>query len=70
VRKLRLEDEGKEPDVLRLTPSERVAMVWPLTLQAWMFKEGLSDEPRVRRDIVRTLRNQFEADEALLPEQS
>jgi hypothetical protein len=40
-----------------MTPSERVAMVWPLTLQAWMFKEGISDEPRVRRDLVRTFRH-------------
>lgn len=54
---LRLEDEGEEPDVLRMTPSERVAMVWPLTLQAWGFKEGFDENARVRRDIVRTIRN-------------
>jgi hypothetical protein len=57
VRKLTLADESRRDDVvLRLTPSERVAMMWQLALQAWMFKEGLVDEPRLRRDVVRTLR--------------
>ena len=32
------------------------AMMWQLAMQAWMFKEGLVDEPRLRRDAVRTLR--------------
>jgi len=31
-------------------------MMWQLALQAWMFKEGLTDEPRMRRDIVRVIR--------------
>jgi hypothetical protein len=56
VRKLRLEDEGRDVDVERMTPSERVAMVWELTVQAWTFKEGRFDESRLRRDVVRTLR--------------
>lgn len=56
VRKLRLEDEGKDTGVEHLSPTERVAMVWQLTTQAWTFKEGRWDEPRLRRDVVRTLR--------------
>jgi hypothetical protein len=58
VRKIRLEDEGKDEDVKALTPAERVGMVWELTLQAWAFKEGRldEDEPRLRRDVVRILR--------------
>ncbi len=36
--------------------AERIAMVRPITLQAWQFKEPLRDEPRLRRDVVRTLR--------------
>ncbi len=52
-----LEDEGSVTDVEHLTPEERVMMVWTLTLQAWMFKEGRVDEPRLRRDVVRTIRN-------------
>jgi hypothetical protein len=56
VRKLHLREEGGDDDVRRLTPSERVAMVWQLTLQAWAFKEGRWVEPRLRRDLVRTVR--------------
>jgi len=58
VRRVLLEEEGREPDVLNRTPAERVAMVWQLTLQAWLFKEGLPHEPRLRRDVVRTLRSE------------
>ncbi len=48
--------EGDESAQRRMTPAERIAMVWQLTLQAWAFKEGLTDEPRLRRDIVRVVR--------------
>jgi hypothetical protein len=57
VRRIRLADKGKDSGVGLLTPAERLTMVWQLTLQAWMFKEGLLDEPRLRRDVVRTLRS-------------
>lgn len=56
VRKIRLEDEGKDPDVRALTPSQRVEMVWELTKTAWELKEGSLGEYRIRRDVVRTLR--------------
>ena len=56
VRRIRLAEEGRTDDVARLAPSERVAMMWQLALQAWMFKEGLVDEPRLRRDAVRVVR--------------
>lgn len=56
VRKLRLKDEGIEDDYAKFTPDERLAMVWTMTMQAWMFKEGLVDEPRFRRDVVRVIR--------------
>lgn len=56
VRKIRLQDEGTDDVVRHLVPSERVAMVWQLTLQAWAFKEGRWAEPRLRRDLVRTVR--------------
>lgn len=57
TRKLRLQDEGREDDVRRLTPGQRVAMVWQLTAQAWTFKDGHWDEPRLRRDVVCTVRS-------------
>jgi hypothetical protein len=56
VRKLRLGDEATGNDYAQFTPDERLAMVWTMTMQAWMFKEGLVDEPRLRRDVVRVVR--------------
>jgi hypothetical protein len=56
IRRLSLKDDGHpSPDIPR-SPEDRVAMMWQLALQAWMFKEGLIDEPRLRRDVVRTIR--------------
>ncbi len=55
VRKVELNDEPID-DLGHLTPEQRIAMVWTLTVQAWMFKEGRFDEPRLRRDVVRTIR--------------
>ena len=57
TRKMSLSEEGSESDLLHLTPSERVAMVWPLTVQAWTFKDGTWNESRLRRDVVCTQRN-------------
>ena len=56
VRKLRVSETGPDSWVLGLSAEQRVAMVWQLSLQAWAFKEGLLDEPRLRRDVVRTVR--------------
>jgi hypothetical protein len=56
VRKTTLERQGKEHDVRDLTPAERMAMVWTLSVQAWQFKEPTGDERRLRRQIVRTIR--------------
>jgi hypothetical protein len=39
-----------------LSPSERVAAVWPLTLAAWQFKEPGFRESRLRRDVARVVR--------------
>ncbi len=55
TRLARLRGPADESYVHSLTPGERLAMVWPLTLQAWAFK-GLEDEPRLRRDVVRVIR--------------
>lgn len=56
TRRTTLAQKGKEDDLARTTAAERIAMVWPITLQAWQFKEPLHDEPRLRRDVVRTVR--------------
>lgn len=55
VRKITLAEEGHESSS-EFTPAERVAMVWTLTKQAWTFKDGHWDEPRLRRDVVCTVR--------------
>jgi hypothetical protein len=58
VRKSTLDAQGADLDEYgRMTPEQRLAMVWTLTVQAWMFKEGQWDEPRLRRDVVRVVRD-------------
>lgn len=58
VRKLRLEDEGKEEPLLHLTIAERLEVLEELTREAWTFMEGDWHEPRLRRDVVRTIRRE------------
>jgi addiction module HigA family antidote len=38
------------------SPEERIAMVWPLSVAAWSFKEGASVERRLPRHVVRVVR--------------
>ena len=56
VRRVTQSEDEASADVSHLSPGERMAMMWQLAVQAWMFKEGLTDEPRLRRDVVRTIR--------------
>ncbi|MGH7753877.1 MAG: hypothetical protein ACREN5_13780 [Gemmatimonadales bacterium] len=56
TRKRRLQDPEDRSELARLTPGARLALVWPLTLQAWAFFQRLEDEPRLRRDVVRVTR--------------
>lgn len=56
TRLCRLGDEPEDDYVARLTPAERMALVWPITLQAWAFQTGTTDEPRLRRDVGRVVR--------------
>ena len=55
-----LRDDTPDDATAQLSPSERVAMVWELTRQAWTFKEGRWVEPRLRRDVVRIVRSGVE----------
>jgi hypothetical protein len=57
VRWTKLDEQGEDREVDRMSPEERLAMVWTLTLQAWSFREGWVDEQRLRRDVVRVLRD-------------
>lgn len=55
VRKFRL-GEPEADDVAHLTPAERLAMVWPLTLAAWAFKNDPDAPDRLPRDVIRVVR--------------
>jgi hypothetical protein len=55
VRKTSL-DASDRDELMALTPAERVEMVWQLTRDAWTFKDGRWDEPRLRRDVGRVVR--------------
>jgi len=56
VRKLRLGEEDELADYVALTPSERLAMIWPLTVQAWAFAGRDIRELRLSRSTVRVIR--------------
>jgi hypothetical protein len=56
VRKGRLTDAEPADTYAHLTPAERIALVWTLTVQAWQFKEPGFRESRLLRHIVRTVR--------------
>jgi hypothetical protein len=55
VRKRRLHDPEPD-DVAHLTPAERMAMVWPLTLAAWAFKNDPDAPDRLPRHVIRLVR--------------
>lgn len=56
VRKSTLAESDIPGDLSALTPGERVVLVWQLTKEAWTFKDGRWDEPRLRRDVGRVVR--------------
>ena len=56
VRVTRLHDPEDDAYLRSLSPAERLALVWPLNLQARAFKEGLDHEPRLQRHVVRVVR--------------
>jgi hypothetical protein len=55
VRISTLAEQGEETDLVGTTVEERLAMMWPLALDAWAFM-GKPVEPRLPRHIVRILR--------------
>jgi hypothetical protein len=58
TRKSRVEDQGKEDDLIGTTPGDRMGMVWPLTLSAWAFKGERLAESRLPRHIVHLQRRE------------
>ena len=56
VRKMTLAESERDDDLASLPPGRRVELVWQLTRDAWTFKDGKWDEPRLRRDVGRVIR--------------
>lgn len=57
IRKIRLSEEGVDDDeVARMTPEQRMELIWPLTVDAWaMMGEDIA-EFRLPRHVVRVIR--------------
>lgn len=56
VKNRHLQDPEPPSEYLKMTPAERINIVWQLTLDAWAFKKGERIEPRLQRHIVRIVR--------------
>ena len=52
VRVSTLQQQGKEQDLRTATPAQRLAMVWPLTLQDWSFTGKPLAQSRLSRHTV------------------
>ena len=57
IRKIHLSEEGVDDDeVARMTPEQRMELIWPLTVDAWaMMGEDIA-EFRLPRHVVRVIR--------------
>jgi hypothetical protein len=56
ARLLRIDDPRASEPPSAPTAAERLAMVWPLTLDAWAFKGAPIGESRLPRHVVRVVR--------------
>jgi hypothetical protein len=45
VRVGRIQDQDSDAEYVALTPAERVAMVWPLTVSAWTMLNAAQGKP-------------------------
>ena len=52
IRVLKLHEQDEETGLEGTTAAERLEMVWPLTLQAWAFKDDTVAEQRFQRHVV------------------
>jgi hypothetical protein len=57
IRVSRLQDQGQDDLLLSLTVEERMAMMWPLAVDAWTFM-GAKLEPEFPRHVVRVVRRE------------
>ena len=52
MRIVKLSDQGNEPDLEQTTPTQRLAMMWQLALDAWAFTGESRAESRLPRHAV------------------
>ena len=56
IRVQRLDEQGKDDELLEFTPEERIQMVWQITMDTWAFTGEKVAQSRLPRHIVRVLR--------------
>ncbi len=57
VRVTGLHGGKRDEDLAGAMPSERISMVWPLTIEAWVFKDESDAGSRLQRHTVRVFGN-------------
>ncbi len=57
VRVSRLHEQGDDDLLLSMSVEERVAMMWPLAVDAWTFM-GVKLEPEFPRHVVRVVQRE------------
>jgi uncharacterized cupredoxin-like copper-binding protein len=50
------EEPKYDEDIMKMTPGERIEMVWELTKKEWALKEPGWQESGMRRDVIRVIR--------------
>lgn len=54
----RLQDQGGDSFVAHLSTADRIATMWPLTLDAWSFKDPTIAKPRLQRHVIQVVRRE------------
>lgn len=52
IRKTRVSADDPDIENLSLSPSQRLALMWQLTVDSWTFQEDFDGESRLPRHIV------------------
>lgn len=58
VKKSTLSEQGFEDDLAHLSMGERMALVWPLTVQAWAIAGEPVTEQEFQRHVIRVERRE------------
>lgn len=56
VRKIRKEDHGYEDDLRHVSMADRLAMIWPITIDAWAIHDPDACQQRLLRHVDRVER--------------